>query len=117
MKKSMLVVFSLVVSLISSSTCYAALVMSSPGTITYVRTYDIGTGLRVQIGVSSAAGHTCGNGPTDYYFDSDKVSLDSVKGVLAIGSAALLAGRTVLVTYDCSLSGGGFGWGVALQMQ
>ena len=84
----------------------------TPGLISYVRPYAIGTsGLREEIGI--AASHTCGTQPSTYYFDSDKIGVEAVKAILATALQAMATGKTVHPTYDCNY-GGGYGWGVAL---
>ncbi len=91
----------------------------SPGLVTFVRTYALnGTvGLRAQIGVSGFTNTCSTNGDNSVYFDSDKISLDAVKAVLATALAAQAQGKRVSLSYDCSLAGGNnWAWGVALSI-
>lgn len=86
------------------------------GSVSSVRTYQIGTdGLRAQI-MLSGANHDCGTGPNTFYFDTGKVPADVVKAVISLAFGAMVAGKPVRITYDCSLHGGGYGWGVALSV-
>jgi len=109
------IVFVLLAVLIGGS-ANAGWVNSPPGTVSYVRTYAVGVdGLRTQIGVSGAT-HGCGSEATIYYFDSDKIPMTVVKAVLSLLTTAMISGKSVVITYDCSISGGGFGWGTAVQV-
>jgi len=86
------------------------------GTVSNVRTYAAGVdGLRAQITLSGAV-HDCGTGPTTFYFDTGKVNTEVVKAVLALAFGAMAAGKRVIITYDSTLSGGGYGWATALQV-
>lgn len=89
----------------------------SPGLVEYVRTYpiNVSVGLRAQVGISGFT-NTCGNGDNSIYFDSDKISIDAVKAILATALAAQAQGKKVSLTYDCSLAGGGWAWGTALTV-
>lgn len=84
--------------------------------VTDVRTYQQGTdGLRAQITVSGAT-HDCGTEPSTFFFDSVKTTLDVVKAVMSLAFGAMVAGKQVIITYDCTLSTGGYGWGTALRV-
>lgn len=85
-------------------------------TITNVRTYQIGADhIRTQITIAGAS-HTCGTQPNILYFDSNKIPRDIVKTVLSLAFGAMAAGKSVKFDWDCSLAGGGYGWGVALSV-
>ena len=43
--------------------------------------------------------------------------MESVKAAMALAFGAMVASKQVAMSYDCSLSGGGFGWGVAIAVQ
>ena len=95
---------------------YAEWQNSSVGTINYVRAYAVAeTGLRLQVGVTGAE-HTCGTGPTTYYFDSPMLTADVVKAITSLATSAMVAGKPVIVSYDCSIGHSGYGWGIALQV-
>jgi len=87
------------------------------GQVVSVRTYQVGVnvGLRAEIAVSGMS-HTCGTGPTVFYFDSDKIPMDVVKSVMSLAFGAMVSGKKIGITYDCSLAGGGYGWAVALAV-
>ena len=86
------------------------------GTISAVRTYPYATdGLRVQITLSGTT-HECGTSSTLIYYDSNKIPMDVVKSVMSLAFGAMLAGKSIVATYDCTLAGGGWGWGWGLQV-
>ena len=95
---------------------YASQANSSSGSVTYVRAYeDSSGGVRLELGVSPSASHNCCTVPTVYYFDTSKIGADTTKSLIAIATAAMIAGTSVTITYDCAIAGGGYGWGVALS--
>ena len=71
--------------------------------------------MAAELGVSSSASDNCGTEPTIYYFDAAKIGADTTKVIIGSATAAMAVGQSVTLTYDCSLAGGGFGWGVALS--
>ncbi|HZF32136.1 MAG TPA: hypothetical protein VE907_23670 [Gammaproteobacteria bacterium] len=95
----------------------AALVESGSGTVSSVRAYPDGAaGLRVEL-VVTGANHSCGLYSNIYYFDSSKIPVDVVKSVLALTTSALVAGRPIVISYDCAIAGGGgYGWGVGARL-
>jgi hypothetical protein len=106
-----------IVTLLTASVpaAHATSVLSSNGSVTYVRAYGDGSGgVRLELGVSTAASHNCGTYPTIYYFDANKLGADTTKSIIAIATAAMMTGTTIGVTYDCSLSSGGYGWGIGI---
>ncbi len=97
------------------SAAHATQVLSSNGSVTYVRSYGDGSGgVRLELGVSAPASHNCGSYATIYYFDANKLGADTTKSIIAIATAAMMTGTTIAVTYDCSLAGGGYGWGIGI---
>ena len=91
--------------------------MEAPvGTVAYVRSYQDGaTGLRAEIAVSGGD-HSCGTQPNIYYFDSSSIPLEEVKAIIALSMGAMIAGKSIQMLYDCSLKGGGYGWGVGAKV-
>lgn len=86
------------------------------GDVVSVRTYQLGDdGLRAQITLSEAS-HECGTDPSVFYFDTGNVNTEVVKSVLSLAFGAMVSGKQVKVTYDCSLSEGGYGWGIAISV-
>jgi len=86
------------------------------GTITNVRTCQIGADdIRTQITIAGAS-HNCGTQPNILYFDSNKIPRDIVKTVMALAFGAMATGKPVRFNWDCSLAGGGYSWGVALSV-
>ena len=94
----------------------AAWANSGAGTVTYVRSYPMGsTGLRLELGVTGA-GHSCGTDSSVYYFDSTSIGMDATKALLALAFGAMSTGKTVVITYDCAIASGGFGWGIGIKV-
>lgn len=86
------------------------------GKVESVRTYQTGeNGLRAQITLSDVT-HNCGTGPTVVYFDTGKVPTVVVNSVLSLAFGAMVSDKNVIVTYDCTLGGGGYGWGFAISV-
>ncbi len=82
--------------------------------ISSVQTYPLDTtGMRVEIALTGAS-HNCGNGASVFYYDSNKIPMETVKSSMSVALSAMMAGKSVNVTYDCSLGSGGFGWGVGV---
>jgi len=110
--------FVLAIFMVNTSVSFADWVGTpTNGIITKVRTYQLGqTGdFRAQITVSGAA-HNCGTQPNIFYFDTNKIPAEVVKAVLSLAFGAMVSGKEVNITYDCAITGGGYGWGVALTV-
>ena len=94
----------------------ASAIVSSSGSVVYARSYGDGSGgVRLELGVSSGASHNCGTQPTVYYFDASKIGADTTKAIIAIATAAMVSGELITLTYDCTIGGGGYGWGIGLS--
>ena len=107
----------LVIAAVHVPQSYAAWTITpSAGSVTYVRSYPGNPGeLRVELGVSGAV-HNCGTQQDIYYFDSNKIGMDTVKAVLASSLTALTTDKLMHVTYDCAAGSGGYGWGIGVQI-
>lgn len=106
----------LLIACAAAQVAQASWVTSSSGYVSYTRTVSLGTtGVRLELGVSSSASHSCGTQPTVYYFDSTNIGPDATKSIIAVAIAAMTSGAAVTLTYDCTLGSGGYGWGTALS--
>ena len=86
------------------------------GDVEYVRSYPLGMdGLRAEIRVSGVS-HDCGTQPNIFYFDTGKVNIDAVRSIMSLAFGAMVSGKKVVITYDCSLHSSGFGWGTGVRV-